>query len=231
MKKVAILQSSYLPWKGYFDIINCVDEFIIFDEVQYTKRDWRNRNIIKTAQGKQWLTIPIRTKGKYLQKINEATVRDKEWAKQHWEIISFNYKNTLFFNKYKKIFENFFLRLEENNLSNINIMLIHIINNILGIKTKITNSKDYKTTGKKTIKLLNLCIKAQANVYVSGPSAKSYLDESLFNKNNIEVHWMNYDNYPEYKQLYPPFEHHVSIIDLLFNTGEKSKLYMKSFNL
>jgi len=106
MKKVAILQSNYIPWKGYFDMIGLVDEFILYDDMQYTRRDWRNRNKIKTPNGLAWLTIPVEVKGKYFQKINETIISEPQWAKDHWATIKQFYSKARFFKDYKDIFEN-----------------------------------------------------------------------------------------------------------------------------
>lgn len=231
MKKVAILQSNYIPWKGYFDIINYVDEFIIYDDMQYTKRDWRNRNIIKTQNGLQWLTIPVKVKGKYYQKINETKVNDKEWAYKHWKAIEFNYSKALFFEIYKEIIYSTLIKSSKlEYLSEINYIFIKMINNLLDIRTKIKFSTEFDLIGEKTQRLINICKKCNAQVYVSGPSAKSYFDEELAKQERINVEWVNYDDYKEYNQLFPPFEHKVSIIDLLFNEGINSKKFMKTFN-
>lgn len=230
MKKVAILQSNYIPWKGYFDLINSVDEFIIFDEMQYTKRDWRNRNKIKTPQGIVWLTIPVGVKGKFHQKINETKVGES-WSEKHWRTISMAYSKAPYFSDYKSIFEDFFLKesLNLEYLSDINIQLIKIINNVLNIKTTISLDSDYGIIEGKSERLLDLCKKASADVYLSGPAAKDYLDCDIFEKEGIGVQWMDYSNYPEYTQLYPPFEHGVSILDLLFSVGPDAPKFMKSF--
>ena len=103
MKKIAIIQSNYIPWKGYFDIINFVDEFVLFDDVQYTRRDWRNRNKIKTPDGATWLTIPVETKGKYLQNIRDVKITDNSWQKKHLKAIQLNYKNSKFFNEVRVV--------------------------------------------------------------------------------------------------------------------------------
>ena len=137
-KRVAILQSNYIPWKGYFDLINSVDEFIFYDDMQYTKRDWRNRNKISTPNGLLWLSIPVTVKGKYFQKINETTISDPEWAKNHWETIKQFYGKAKFFEDYGQPFEEFYLSCEEKYLSNINFRLIQIINRILNINTKFS---------------------------------------------------------------------------------------------
>lgn len=228
-KKVAILQSNYIPWKGYFDLINMVDEFILYDDMQYTKRDWRNRNKIKTAQGLKWLTIPVEVKGKYFQKINETKISDKKWAENHWQQIKQNYSKTQYFQEYKDIFENTYVTSTEENLSQINYNFIITINNILGIKTKIRWSNEFKLIDGQTEKLLEICKQCHADVYLSGPAAKDYFNEELAKKENIKVEWMNYSSYPEYNQLFPPFEHSVSILDLIFNEGPNATKFMKSF--
>ena len=145
MKKIAILQSNYIPWKGYFDLINMVDEFIFYDEVQYTKNDWRNRNKIKTPQGIQWLTIPVRQEN-LEQKIKDTKISDKKWNIKHWRTISQNYSKAKYFKDYKDIFEELYLTCDEEYLSEINYKFITTINEILGIKTKLRWSRDRKST-------------------------------------------------------------------------------------
>jgi len=229
MKRVAILQSNYIPWKGYFDIINMVDEFILYDDMQYTRRDWRNRNKIKTPQGLQWLTIPVEVKGKYFQKINETKISNRNWNKKHWQSIKLNYSKAKYFKEYRDIFEDTFLNCNEIYLSQINFKFITLINEILGIETKIRFSREFNLIDGKSERLLGICKDCNANIYLSGPSAKGYLDEGLFQREGITVEWMDYSNYPEYNQLYPPFRHDVTILDLIFNEGENSQKFMKSF--
>jgi len=227
MKKIAILQSNYIPWKGYFDLINIVDEFIFYDDMQYTRRDWRNRNKIKTPQGLKWLTIPVDVKGKYFQKINETKVSDKSWGKKHWEQIKQNYSKAKYFKDYKDIFEDLYLNCYEEYLSQINYKFIITINKILGISTKIRWSSEFELVDGQTEKLLGICKDCDADVYISGPAAKDYFDVKLAKKENIEVEWMDYSGYKEYEQFYPPFEHNVTILDLIFNEGNYSKEYIK----
>ena len=229
MKKIAILQSNYIPWKGYFDLINSVDEFVVYDDMQYTRRDWRNRNKIKTADGLKWLSIPVEVKGRYFQKINETIVSDRSWTVTHWKTISQFYSKAKFFKEYKHFFEDFYINNQENHLSLINFRLIEIVNSILGIKTKITSSSSYELVEGQTEKLLNICQQSGADIYLSGPSAKEYFDGSIANKMGIKVEWMDYSDYPEYHQLYPPFEHGVTILDLIFNEGPGATSFMKSF--
>ncbi len=216
MKKVAILQSNYIPWKGYFDLINMVDEFILYDEVQYTKNDWRNRNKIKTPQGIQWLTIPVRQES-LDQKIKDTKISDKKWNIKHWRTISQNYSKSKYFKDYKDIFEELYLTCDEEYLSQINYKFITTINEILEIKTKLSWSSEFELVDGQTEKLLGICKDCNADIYLSGPAAKDYFNEDLAKQENIKVEWMDYSGYKEYEQLNPPFEHGVTILDWIFN--------------
>jgi len=228
-KKIAILQSNYIPWKGYFDLINMVDEFILYDDMQYTRRDWRNRNKIKTSQGLQWLSIPVEVKGKYFQAIKETKISEADWGKKHWQSIRLNYSKAPYFQDYQEQFESLYLETTTEYLSEINYAFLKTINAILGIKTPIRWSSDFDLLEGKSERLLGICQDCNATEYVSGPAAKDYLDESLFQEANIDVSWMDYSGYREYHQLYPPFEHGVSVLDLIFNEGPNASRFMKSF--
>jgi hypothetical protein len=225
-KSVAIIQSNYIPWKGYFDMIGMVDEFVIYDEVQYTKNDWRNRNRIKAQSGTQWITIPVYQKS-LNQKVSESLISDAKWAHKHWNTLVTNYSKAAHFKSVSSFFEEFYKRDQPDLLSEVNTALIQLICDYLDIKTKISNSSDYQLTGDPTEKLVSLCKQIGATTYLTGPAAKNYLQESLFNQESISVQWMDYSNYPEYPQLHPPFEHAVSILDLLFHTGQEASHYMK----
>lgn len=227
MKKIAILQSNYIPWKGYFDLINMVDEFIIYDEVQYTKNDWRNRNKIKTSQGIQWLTVPVR-QNKLEQKIKDTKIIDKKWNIKHWRTISQNYAKARYFKDYKDIFEELYSTCNEEYLSEVNYKFILTINKVLGIQTKIRWSDEFSLEQGQTEKLLSICKQCNANTYLSGPSAKNYFNNDLAKRENIQVEWMDYSGYKEYKQLNSPFEHGVTILDLIFNEGPNVSKFMKS---
>jgi len=230
MKRIAIVQSNYIPWKGYFDLINAVDEFVLYDDMQYTRRDWRNRNKLKTPQGLKWITIPVDNKGKYYQKINETVVSDHDWATNHWKTVKQLYSKAEFFVNYEDIFSDLYLSCNDLHLSKINFRFISAINSILGIKTKISWSSDYVLEEGRTEKILGICRQAEADVYVSGPSAKTYFDVSLANNYGIHVEWMDYSGYPVYRQLYPPFDHGVSILDLIFNEGPSAMSFIQSVN-
>ncbi len=230
-KRVAIIQSSYIPWKGYFDIINMVDDFILYDDVQFTKRDWRNRNIIKTPNGPQWLTIPVETKDKYYQLICEAKVVDGDWAKKHWKTIELNYHKARAFKFYRDRLAALYERAaEQTHLSQISRLFIDEICAMLGIKTSITWSWDYPGEGHKTDRLVAICLGAGADSYLSGPSARDYIEAEKFEQAGIQLRYMDYSGYAEYRQLHGPFDHHVTMLDLLLNEGEDARRYMKSFS-
>jgi len=227
-KKIAILQSAYIPWKGYFDIINSVDEFVIYDIAGYSKNDWRNRNLIKTPDGLKWLTIPV--KHAYTnQPIQEVQIFRTEWAAKHWKSISYNYSRALFFNDYSDILKSLYFSIQTNYLSEINLLFINTLCSLLGIFTEITKAESLNHITNPTDKLIEICKQKNATTYLSGPAAKNYLELDKFENANINVEWMDYSNYPEYKQLYPPFSHQVSILDLLYCTGPDAQKYLKSF--
>jgi len=229
-KIVAINQSNYIPWKGYFDMISMADEFILYDDMQYTRRDWRNRNKIKTPHGLLWLTIPVQVKGKFFQTIKDTLVVDTSWAARHWHTIRSNYTKATCFEAYREIFEELYLGSDSLGLSEINYRFLSRICGILGIRTKLSLSSDYKLIEGKTERLVDLCQQAGATEYLSGPTAKNYINPKLFERAGIKLTWMDYSGYPEYPQLYPPFEHAVSIIDLLMNVGPEAPTFMKGFN-
>ncbi len=227
-KTVAIAQSNYIPWRGYFDLINSVDELILYDDMQYNRRAWRNRNLIKSSRGTIWLTIPVQVKGKYSQKIKDTLVVDDSWARDHWKSILHNYSKAKYFSDYRELFEELY-SLPDTFLSQINYHFIVAICRVLGIKTTISSSMDYHLAGDKTEMLVNLCKQAGATNYLTGPAAKAFINEDLFQQESISVEYMDYSGYREYTQLYPPFESHVSIIDLIFNEGPHATNYMTSF--
>lgn len=228
MKKIAILQSNYIPWKGYFDIMGSVDEFIIYDEMQYTKNDWRNRNKIKTTNGLIWLTIPVKIE-KLNQKINETRIADNKWYIKHKNSLQTNYGKATKFKECKDFIFNIYEQASRlDYISEINYTFLNEINKFLKISTKISFSTDYNIGDGKTERLINICKQSNSNIYLSGPSAKNYIDEALFTKNNINLEWFDYIGYKEYEQLHPPFEHGVSILDLIFNTGEDAYKYLKN---
>lgn len=225
-KSVAIVQSSYVPWKGYFDLMRRVDEFVLYDDVQYTRRDWRNRNRFKSPQGVQWLTIPVQVKGRYTQRIDETLVSEPAWAERHWQTLRSWYRKAPFFKRYEPVLEGLYMGWRDLSLSAINRRFLEGLRLELDIATPLSSSGDYASSGVKTERLLGICRAAGASTYVSGPAARAYLEEERFRAEGIAVEWMSYEGYPEYPQLHGPFEHGVSVLDLLLNVGEEAPRYM-----
>ncbi len=225
MKRVAINQSNYIPWKGYFDLIHDVDAFIFYDDVQFTKNDWRNRNKVKGPKGLQWLSIPVGTDLNRL--IRDVSLDDPRWQQKHWKTLSHLYGKAPFFGAYRSVFEDVYLNRKWRNLSSLNQFLIETIAvQYLGVQTSFLQSSDLSGTGKGQDRVLNLLKAVKADVYISGPAGKAYLDPARFQKEGIELIWKDYSGYPEYAQFHPPFEHAVTILDLLFHTGPDASSYI-----
>ena len=227
-KTVAILQSNYIPWKGYFDVIAGADIFVFYDNCQYTKRDWRNRNRIKTSTGTEWLTVPVKSKGRKFQKINEAEVLHHSWVDKHLRSLENNYrKSEYFFQVMEWLYPLYCQFKEHKHLSVINKLFIKKVCGELSIEAEIIDSEDFCITGKKSDALLSILQQIdEVSYYLSGPSAMAYLDERLLERHGIRVEWMDYRDYPEYHQLYPPFVHEVTVLDLLFNEGPNSRNFL-----
>lgn len=218
-KKIAIIQSAYIPWRGFFDLIGRCDEYVIFDSVQFARRHWHNRNCIKTAAGVQWLTIPVISKSRFDQPINEVEIAEP-WAEKHWRGIELAYKRAPFFKEISAFVQPLYEEAASKKLlTDVNELFLRALSTHLGLRTKIVRDTAYPASGIKTERLLSICQAAGATTYLSGPSAKDYLREELFNAAGIEVEWMDYSGYPAYSQLHGPFIPTVSVLDTLFNTG------------
>jgi hypothetical protein len=227
-KKIAIVQSNYIPWKGYFDLIALVDEFVLFDDMQYTRRDWRNRNQIKTPQGVQWLSVPVVVKGKYTQKINETEIDGVDWATLHWKAFEQNYRRAPHFDEIAGWLKPLYLSsVAPTHLSVLNRGLIEAICGYLGIRTLISSSSDYVLSEGKTERLADICVQAGADEYVSGPAAKDYVDEAVLQQRGVGLRWFDYSGYREYPQLWGEFVHGVTVLDLLFNCGDQAPDFMR----
>lgn len=221
MKRVAIIQSSYIPWKGYFDIIHDVDEFIFLDDVQFTTRDWRTRNRIKTVNGPLWLSIPAGANRH--RNICDVVLDDHAWQSKHWNSIRHAYAKAPFFREYETFFADLYLGEAWQSLSEFNQALTtRIAHDLLGIRTRFTDSRQYAAEGTRTNRLIDLIVKSGGTHYLSGPTARAYLDTSAFTQQGLVLEYKDYSDYPEYPQSHPPFEHAVSILDLIFNTGPAS---------
>jgi hypothetical protein len=223
--RVAVLQSNYLPWKGYFDIVHGVDLFVFYDDLQYTKNDWRNRNKVKTDRGATWLTIPVGTDIR--RRICDVALADPSWQVKHWAALSDWYASTAHFARYADFFRDVYLGRRWTNLSALNQYLIQAISrDFLGIRTEFADSRTYAPVGARQDRLLDLLKKAGASWYLTGPAARDYIDPARFAEAGIALAWQSYAGYPEYEQRFPPFEHGVSIVDLLFNVGPAAPEYI-----
>ena len=224
-RRVALLQSNYIPWKGYFDIVHDVDLFIFYDDNQYTVRDWRNRNRIKTAGGVQWLTVPTGVDRDRL--IHDVPLPSADWQAKHYQTLRQNYGKCPHFERYRAWLEHVYLGSRWDNLSVLNHALIrHIAHELLGLRTQFADSRTYAGQGQKFDKLFDVIQKSGATHYLSGPSARDYIVPERFAQAGIGLAWKDYAGYPEYPQRYPPFEHAVTILDLLFNTGPDAPWYI-----
>lgn len=224
--RVAIIQSNYIPWKGYFDIIHDVDTFVFLDDVQFTAQDWRSRNRIKTAHGVKWLSVPVGPATDRL--IHEVEIPDPRWQEKHWRTLSQSYAKTPFFAHYRPLFEEFYRGRAWRNLSQMNQHLIRLVaTQCLGIRhTLFRDSREFELEGRKLDRLLDLIRQTGATRYLSGPTARDYIDDVRFEEAGIALEYKDYSGYPEYPQAHPPFEHAVSVLDVLFNVGPQAPHYL-----
>lgn len=222
---VVILQPSYIPWRGFFHQIAKADIFVFYDDVKFDKNGWRNRNRIKTPGGLKWLTIPVFTKGveTHHTPINQIVIDWKtNWNRKHWNAMLTSYKRAPFFDQYENLINSFYQK-QPTLLANFTIETTISIARELGItNTQFIRSSEIEgIEGAKTDRLMMILDTLKATHYISGPSAQDYLDKDAFRKAGIKLEFMQY-NYPEYNQLYPPYEPQVSILDLMFMQGNNS---------
>ncbi len=224
--RVGIIQSNYIPWRGYFDFIDGVDLFIFHDDLQYTKGDWRNRNKIKTPNGLCWLTVPVKY-DRTSQLIEETRIDySQRWQQKHINQVKTNYHKTPFYSLYA---DELFTIIERNfeTISELNRTLIKWGMSKLSIDTPLRMSSEFSPVGSKTDRLIDILKKANANIYLSGPTARDYLETEKFVAAGIQLEYKSYQ-YQDYPQLWGTFESAVTILDLLFNCGEYSQEYLKS---
>jgi len=222
--KIAVLQSNYLPWRGYFDLIHDVDVFVFYDDVQYTVNDWRNRNRVKTANGIVWITIPIGNQND--RRICDVEIRDRGWARKHWMTIEQSYRRAPHFETVGPFLREMYAR-EWQSLSELNQTTIKAIaQEMLGITTEFRDSREFALQSSKGDRLLMLLEQLEADEYVSGPAAKAYVDADAFVRAGIKVTWKDYGPYPEYPQLHGPFVPDVSIVDVLMCCGDQAPQFL-----
>ena len=232
-KTVVITQSNYIPWRGYFDLLRSADEVVLLDSVQYTRRDWRNRNLIKTPNGTEWLTIPVEVRGRFEQSIDETRIADVDWAAKHIRAIELAYARAAHFDAVSPwLFDLLRGVAREPLLTNVNEKLLRAFCSYLSITVPIRRDHEVSERGalrrmEPNERLIAILKAVRATRYLTGPSARAYLDVDLFTAEGIEVDWITYDRYPAYSQLWSDFEPHVSIIDLILNVGADAPRYLQ----
>jgi hypothetical protein len=226
--RISIIQSCYIPWRGFFDLIGRCDEYVILERVQYVRRHWHSRNRIKTAAGPEWLTIPVISKGRREQTIDSVVI-EKPWAEKHWRAIELAYRRAPYFDAMAPRVRGWYERAaKERLLTEVNVLFLREIAALLGLGTRLVRDVEYPVQGIKTERLLAIIRAAGADAYLSGPSAKTYLDVPLLADAGVAVEWMSYEGYPQYPQLHGSFEPSVSVLDLLFNVGPDAPRYLMS---
>ena len=220
--RIAIMQPTYLPWMGYFGMMDSVDVFVLLDSVQFARRSWQQRNQIKTPNGPGWLTVPVLSKGKRGQLIRDVVIDiDKKFFQNHIRIVEYNYKKAPFFQNYSsELFT--ILSKRHEGLVALTIELMEWLKQTLGISTPFNLSSELGHEGSKASLLADLCVRLGANEYISPPGSMDYLNKSdSFKKRGIAVRYFQY-NHPEYSQCFGEFIPYMSVIDLLLNVGPES---------
>jgi hypothetical protein len=222
--RIAIAQPTYLPWLGYFDLIDQVDEFVLLDSVQFEKQSWQQRNRIKTPTGLLWLTVPVVFRGKLGQRIADVEIREPDFWRDHVRAVELNYRRSPYFDRY---FEDLSRLLQteaaNGNLSRLTIEMLRWFLRVLGIKTPIVRSSELSVQGKRTELLAEICASLGAAAYLSPLGSAEYLlgEMAILTERNVTVTFQHYEH-PAYKQMFPPFQPYASVLDLLFNEGDGS---------
>ena len=223
-----ILQPSYIPWRGFFHQVQKADVFVFYDDVQYDDRGWRNRNRVKTARGTAWLTVPVFSGGAQVEAtpIREVPICwDRAWSRKHWSTIRHAYSRAPHFARYAGLVESFYARRDEL-LADFTIDFIVALSRELGLAdTRFVRSSALGVEGGRMERLTGILKAVGARHYISGPSARAYVDEAMLAAAGMTVEYMAYD-YPEYEQLHPPYDPQVSILDLLFMKGPDAPAYI-----
>lgn len=224
--RVGVIQSAYLPWRGYFDFIQSVDLFVVYDDVQFSKGAWRNRNRLKTPTGLQWITVPVRHRA-LAQRICETEIDyARDWRSEHRAALRINYARAPFLADARALLEPA-LAASPLTISELNVTLLRAVCGYLGIRTPIRMSSEFPTCGGRTERLITLLQAAGATSYVSGPTARAYLDEAQFARAGIALEYKSYA-YPDYPQQWGAFEGAVSVLDLIANCGPSARTLITS---
>ncbi len=230
VEKIAIAQPTYLPWLGYFDLLDQVDKFVLLDTVQFSKQSWQQRNRIKTPTGLMWLTVPVVFRGRLGQRIVDVEIRESEFWREHSRTIELNYRRAPFFDLYYPPLSELLRSASSGlRLAELTIALFRWLSEVLGIKTPIVRSSELAAEGKRTQLLAEICSLSGAITYVSPLGSADYLLNELpiLTERGVNVVFQHYEH-PSYHQLFPPFQPHASVLDLLFNEGENSLATIRS---
>ena len=226
--RLAILQSNYIPWKGYFDLMSMADLFVVYDSVQYTKNDWRNRNMLPSSNGTTWLTIAVATSSRGGQQINEATISDSRWSRKHWSTVQQLLGKRPEFDRYKDRWSELYAEAAAFDLlHDVNVHFLRVLADQLGISTPIVDDREYDLAeDSPTGRLVQLCELVGADSYVTGAAGLSYLEVGRFREAHIALEVIDYGHYPEYPQASASFQHGVSVLDLLANVGPSASEHL-----
>lgn len=227
--KIAINQPTYLPWLGYFDLIDQVDLLVILDNVQFSKQSWQQRNRIKTASGLQWLTVPVQFRGRFGQLISEVEIRDAEFWRSHVRAIELAYSRSAHFDRYFPALRQCIQELSRGLLVDLNFGLISWLAEVLNIRTPLVRATSLGQSGRRTELLANICEAVGAETYVSPIGSAAYLleEQDMLQTRGVEILFQNYEH-PSYSQMFAPFAPFASVIDLLFNEGEEALRILRS---
>ncbi len=226
--KIAIAQPTYLPWLGYFDLMDQVDTFVILDTVQFEKQSWQQRNRIKTPTGLQWLTVPVVFRGRLTQKINEVEIREADFWRNHLRAIELNYARAPFFRTYFDPLSEILTNTGQN-LVQLNVRIIEWITGLLRISTNLVLASTLCQMGKRTELLANICLTLGGSDYLSPLGSAEYLlpELEIMSNVNIRTSFHHYEH-PCYKQQFAPFCPFAAVIDLLFNEGDRAMEIIRS---
>jgi hypothetical protein len=229
-KKVAIMQPTYLPWLGYFDLIDAVDAFVLLDTVQFEKQTWQQRNQLRTHKGLEWITAPVLIKGRFGQAIKDVELNDVTFVNKHLKQITHNYQKSKGFDRYFAEFSEIFQRAaSRGSLCFLNVELIKWLCSKFGISTELVMASDLNAQGKRSELIVSILKALDSSAYVSPRGSADYItnDYPIFEKNGISIFYHSY-KHPEYAQAYKPFVSFACALDVLFNEGEKSKEVINS---
>lgn len=228
--QIAIMQPTYLPWLGYFDLMAQVETFVYLDDVQFSKQSWQQRNRIKTPKGLEWITVPVLIKGRFGQTIAEVELRDAKFWVEHFRTLEVAYGRAPFWETYRQeLFELFQGLGEMTHLVQVNLAVLEWLERVLDIRTRTVRASELKVEGKRSERLVAICRALGAESYLSPIGSAEYLDldQHVFEAAGIEVTCQNY-THPTYTQLFPPFLPYASVIDLILNTGPQAREILMS---